>query len=820
MKKFLTKVIALSAVFMVSLVFFSKLFEQNTSESAADMTGPTLPVLYMRTSGVTVNPMYGYTQEMDMTTMREHLTPVSTTRELSLAINAYGNEIKKVSYDVFALDGAGPQESSRIKSLSDEGNLKTADFKLQVPILMNQEYMLRITVNTEDGKTIYYYTRILQRAGLNTAKYLEFAQNFTEQSMDKTTAASLTAYMEPDQNIKNQSFTSINIHSSFDQITWGSLEPKMEQKPVPIIKEMNETTSSIAMVYVISAVDAEGNTEYYSVTEFYRMRYNHSQVVLLDFERSAQQIFYSEIPVLTTRGLRVGVAEKDISYQTNGGGDIVAFVQEGELWSYNRSSNKIARAFGFRNAKNPADGDERLQNNRHDIRIIRVGESGDIDFVVYGYMNCDRHEGQNGVGVYHYSAERNTVEEQIFVPVDRSFEYLDRDLSKIAYVNQDRQLYLLVEGTLFRIGLDMGKCEIVKEGILESCFAVSRTQNLVAWADEMSENASKNITVLNLDTGTMRKITAREGQNIKVIGFINEDFVYGSAAEGQVLVDKTQKASLLLGSVIIEDMEGNVKKEYHQDGVVISEVNLAEGLLEMERMQWVEGTGYVQISSDRIMNLSSDNQSPVEISLKVDERQGTQVILQFEREGKTKNQTSVYSKLIQKEEVKEAALELTQPEENRYIVYAKGRLFGIYQRPNEAVCAADEQTGIVLDGRQRYVWERGNKPDFIQLTQEKIPEAMRSASLDAQALQSELGADYEVLNLTGCSIDSVLYLVGRGYPVIAKLSDGENVVITGYDVNNTWHYLPATQEIKPMASDDSKKAFEDMGNIFIGYIDN
>lgn len=818
MRKFLTKIVVLSAVFTVSLLCFARLFEQEETKSAAAMKKPTLPVLYMQTAGVQMNPMYGYRQELALAALRDHLTPVPTTRELSVAIEPHGNGIKKVTYEVLTPDSGEVSESNRIKSFSDAEGLKTAEFRLEMPILMNREYVLRFTVVTEEGKTVYYYTRLLQRSGLNMSKYLEFAQNFTEQCLDKDEAEGLAVYLEPDKTVTNQSYTKVNIHSSFDQITWGSLAPELVLKPVPIIKEMNETTASVGMEYVISAQDEEEHWEYYSVTEFYRMRYYNSQVMLLDFERSAQQIFYSEIPVLTSRGLRVGVASKDISYQTNTGGDIVTFVQNGELWSYNRSSNKIARVFGFREAKNPVSGDARLQNNSHDIKIVRVGESGDIDFVVYGYMNSDWHEGEVGIGVYRYSAQQNVAQEELFIPVNQPFEYLKRDLSKLTYVNQNRQLYLMLGEALYRVDLNTGKSEAVREKIAEACFAVSKAQNQAAWAEEMSENASKNITVMNFDTGERRSIHAAEGQNIRVIGFINEDFVYGSAAEGQIFTDDNQKTSLLLNSILIQDMQGNLKKEYSQNGVVISSVKLAEGLLELERMRWQEGEGYVPISGDQIMNLSAVGSGRVEVSLSVSERQGTRVTLQFEREGKTKNQTSVYGKLLWREEADAAGPLVSASCKDGYYVYAKGRLAGIYSAENEAVREADAQMGIVLDTAQRYVWERGNKPDFIRLMEENIPEAMKSATLDAQALQEVLGVEYEVLNLSGCTVDSVLYLVGRGYPVIAKLSETENVVITGYDPNNTWYYLPASQEIKPMASDDSRAAFAAAGNIFIGYI--
>ena len=76
---------------------------------------------------------------------------------------------------------------------------------------------------------------------------------------------------------------------------------------------------------MISAQDENGQTEYYTVSEFYRMRESDGEIILLDFERSAQQIFDPELGVLTKSGINLGVTGEDTKYVTNTAGDIVAF---------------------------------------------------------------------------------------------------------------------------------------------------------------------------------------------------------------------------------------------------------------------------------------------------------------------------------------------------------------------------------------------------------------------------------------------------------------------------------------------------------------
>ena len=119
----------------------------------------------------------------------------------------------------------------------------------------------------------------------------------------------------------------------------------------------------------------------------------------------------------------------------------------------------------------------------------------------------------------------------------------------------------------------------------------------------------------------------------------------------------------------------------------------------------------------------------------------------------------------------------------------------------------DEDRALLAKADERYL---------LCLNKRDLPEA-----LDEAALQASLGEGETLMNLTGCSLDSVLYLVAQGHPVVARLNaDGkQNVVIVGYDqFNNTLLYDPATQQTTPMGQQDSTNAFAAQGNIFMSYM--
>ena len=83
------------------------------------------------------------------------------------------------------------------------------------------------------------------------------------------------------------------------------------------------------------------------MTEFYRMRYTETRVMLLDFKRSATQVFTEDTVHISDKGLLLGVRDKNVEYVLNEDAGIVAFVQEGDLWSYSPGDGRIARDLQF-----------------------------------------------------------------------------------------------------------------------------------------------------------------------------------------------------------------------------------------------------------------------------------------------------------------------------------------------------------------------------------------------------------------------------------------------------------------------------------------
>ncbi len=815
MKKIALRILILLLVFIGGVVGTSFFMNGEISNDSTELENASFPEVMIEIGGIYVNRMFGYADKMQTDFARDSLTPMDASKKITLVINPYSCDLYNLSYEIRTSDGSKVIENSSTRKLSGQDSYFKTTLELKAEEMrMNQEYSLQITLDTSAGE-IYYYTRVIQRSKLNTEQYVRFVQNFYEKCMNKDSTPELSAYIESDDSVADNSFTSINIHSSLDMVTWGDLSPTVSKRAIPVIKDINETTGSIAMDYELTAQNENGQTEVYNVTEFYRMRYTENGVWLLDFNRNAQQVFDGNLPVADTNGLDIGVSSKDLQYMSSPSGEIVAFVQQGDLWAYNSGANKFTRIFSFRQAEN---GDARDANSAHDMKIVRLGDSGDMDFVVYGYFNRGAHEGVVGVGVYRYSSDQNLVEERIFIPSTESYEFLRMDLDNLSYINEQNQLFLYMGGNLYRIDIDGHSCQILQEGIKMGNFVASSSGASGAWMDGPDPNHCTTIGIINFETCKIRKIRSEEGVYIKALGFLNEDFVYGFARSENVMTDATGRKVFAMSSFRIEDFEGNIVKEYSQPDQYIIDVKMTDSLMEIQLARLQNNT-FTAASLDNIMNNRKAEKQQVTLGSSYTPRRKFITYLNFGQPIKNNMPVVVIAK--QRDGGRQAALHIDAeaPMEDVYYVYAGGKLDSVYTDPAQAVAQADAKVGVVLNRAQQYVWERGNKKTKIQLNLSDIPATVLKGTLDYEALAKELDASCLPMNLAGCTLDQALYSVSAQRPVIAARGDGGSYVIVGYDQYNTIVYNPDNQETKYMAMDDSTELFQNAGNVFYSYME-
>ena len=814
MKNFFKRFLVLLVVFILGVAGTAFLMNNETTDDRSDMNDAVLPEVMVQFGDVLTNRMYGYRQPMEADFVRDSVTPLDTTKKLTLVVNPYDTKVRNLSYEIRTSDGSKVMENRTIKSLDtgSDGYLRTK-IEISSGLLMNQEYSLQITLSTNHGDA-YYYTRVVSRSATYTEQYAKFAGDFVQMSLDKTQADNLAAYLETSDSASSRNFAGLNINSPLADVSWGNLNPQLSKAGIPVIKDINETTASISIEYEISAQNENGNTEYYLVTDFYRMRYDETRIRLLDFKRSASEVFDPSLSVISNSGLLLGVRSKDVDYLTNEDGSVTAFTQNGDLWSYVPDTGKFVEIFTFRKDTESDFRDARVE---HDIKLLSVENNGDVDFMVYGYMNRGAHEGYSGVGIYHYNNDQGAIEEQVFIPCTESFEFLQEDLGTLSYVNQSGQLFIMIAGNLYQINIDENTYEVLADHIDSDDFGVSATNAHAAWKSESGDYAGQ-IEFIDFDTMERRRIAPEASQKLDLLGFMNEDLVYGVVLDGDTLPNATGYMIDGITTFRIEGFDGTVKKEYHQDGLYVAGVTVGTTLMEFTLVQ-KSGDIYKGVKKDNIMNNSTAATDKTSVEQTSSSRQGVIVRLTFEDSPSSEEPLILYAKVRNAgEKVVDIQVDKSSVEEV-YYVYAGGGLDSVWTDPAKAVQRADKQTGVVLNRAQQYVWERGNMKTQITLNTTDIPEIIRTASLDVQNLQNGLGDSAKVIDLTGCSLENVLYEVSAQRAVIARTGSDSSVVIVGYDQYNTYLLDPSTGEVKPYGMNDSTALFKNAGNMFITYLE-
>ena len=376
MKKKLTHVGTLAVIFILAVFYFEYMTSKGNDNMMADIGNATLPRVYFSVEGYRLNPMNGYTREMDISSMRDSITPV-TNNQLSMNMEAEDRKVSSVDYTVYSLDGETVLYENKLSSASEQ---MTLTFKEGI---LAQERVLAVTLHSNTGD-IYYYTRLVTPGDFNLTPCLDYVYNFHENALAKRENTGVGAALEPNDEGDNSTFSHVTIHSNYNQVTWGDLEPQVMGRENWKILETNIAYTSILLEYDVSCTGEENETDLYTVKEFFRVRMAEGTMYLLNYDRRMEQIFDGSRQVLDEKGLLLGVVSGDIPYEVNSEGNIAAFVQANELWNYNRDKQELSLIFSFRDAENT---DSRSKVSDHSIRILDIDDQGNMVFAVFGYMN-------------------------------------------------------------------------------------------------------------------------------------------------------------------------------------------------------------------------------------------------------------------------------------------------------------------------------------------------------------------------------------------------------------------------------------------------
>lgn len=607
MSKKVIKPIVLIVVFIAALITFCITTNKGNKDMTTKQADATLPVMSFNLDKIKINTLHGYTTEMDPTKMRDCVIPISDDRKLSLSISTYGMAVDRISYKIRSMDGKRLVADDEISSFSNKDNTIQADISMPNVMDENTEYLLVFTI-TSGQDNVYYYSRIMQTDGKAAAKVVEFAKKFHDETFIKDDKSFFTTYMETTTGDRN-TLAHVDLTSTVSQITWGSMAAAQYTNPVIALKEINDSYDVVTIDYVMSCVDGKGETEYYNVREYFRLRQTESRMYVLNYERTANQIFNSENSFISDSGsVILGIRSSEAEYRANEAGSVICFVQEGDLYSYDINNGMIIKVFSFRDAEGI---DERENWNHHDIKIVSVDEAGSIDFVVYGYMNRGIHEGEVGAGVYHYDGLAHTIDEEAFIPSKTSYEVLKAEMGKMLYLNEKNEFYLMMDDSLYRINLGSMSVKKVVEGLSTGSYCASESNRYFAWVDSANQYSSNTIKVMDLKSGKTFEVKKGDDQYLRPLGFIGEDFIYGQANAADVVSDAAGNTTFPMnGLIILDTSDQSELKTYTPSGGYVEKISVDGYTVTIDLIAQNNGV-YAEIGQDTIMNREADSKQKI-----------------------------------------------------------------------------------------------------------------------------------------------------------------------------------------------------------------
>lgn len=840
MKRVITRLVVFVIIFSGSLFYFNYSSTAGKTEMSAEMNQATLPVLYIQVEGQQLNEMHGYTGDMDESMLKDTLTPVEDSNSLSVFVKEYGNNVTNVQYELQNSSGNEVLEKGSIQKFKNTKGGVIANISWKEPLTQGEDYTLKLTLKPDGGVSAQYYTRLRCGTEQYLSEYLKFINYFHEATFKLEKAdEELKQYMEIRQEEANNSLNAVNIHSSMEALTFAKLNPEREGNLQIRVKEMEDGIASFETYYILSAENNKKQTEYYYVTEYYRIKYGTERMYLLDFERKQEAFFNPKAIDSGKNAFKIGIASSaDMQVVTNSDLKKMAMVRQRQLWYYDYKTVTMTKVFSFRQD----DAVEaRNDYNQHDIKIIRMSEEGEIIFAVYGYMNRGRHEGTCGIALYRFTPEDSVIEELLYVPSKSTYSALKDEVEQVLYYNEQGEFFFLMDGRIHQINCETKEDTVIAKEVTAVSAVTSGDGSILALQKQPKPAKNTKIVLWNLETGKKKAINAEKGTRLKNIGFVGQKLLYGIANYSDIQDKDSEDAFFPMYVIKMCDQKMKQTITYKKNNLYVTKAEIDGQALELTRVKKTS-SGYEEVTSD--------------IMIRKEETQGSGLLFSFGYSSERYNQlylvypnhiyiTQAPSVLNTREMIVDdyRTINITSGSAGvqKYYVYVNGQIQSSYAKAGDAIKVAAEKVGDVIGSRQQYIWQSGETPSYggfapeMETISSRNVKDSRNACM-AMILQYEgIEADYTDLvvenqsidsmlsrylgkrsvNLSGCTLGQVLYYVGKGSPVIAKIEEDHYILITSY---NSTHIRYTDPVIGQSIKEERKKIEQQLSSkVFYSY---
>ena len=443
-----------------------------------------------------------------------------------------------------------------------------------------------------------------------------------------------------------------------------------------------------------------------------------------------------------------------------------------------------------------------------------------------------------------YDPGTNCNEELAFLISSVPYNNMKEDLEKLSYLNSDRVFYCMLDGDLHQVNLDKKEDVILESGMVNESLTASKDQSIIALEKDQDICNNTEIKMIDLESGQTQTFTCPDNQRIRSVGFLAEDFIYGTALATEVSRATSGVVTFPVKQLHIMDIDGNEVKTYNKPGRYILETTVNGSVLEM-KFGKKNGSRFIQTNDiDYIRYKEEESTDAITLTSKYSETYGSQLYFKFPDYIYIQVEPDlVLTKILTSEDDRSIVLERSGEAAEQYYVYAGGQRQDVFTNLPEAVNAASEKRGNVIDSKERTLWQCAFDEYAIVAGMDKVTKVSGDReslagclSMIASVNGKNLSADeistgsktvselmeqcsgHQTLNLTGCALDDVLYYISQGSPVLAKYSSRRYVVVMSYNSTKIRYLDPVTGQSTVAGRQELTETLKKAGNVFYSYL--
>ncbi len=848
------RILILSGIFLLALiVFYSRvrIHSYNTELQTVKASQATLPTISFRVNGVEINQTLGYTFAPQAQLLRESITPIGSDLTFEVLISEHESVIKRLVCEVTEVATGTPVEKKEVKALK-----KMKDGRLSAGVILtanyadDTEYTAKITLTTNDGRDIFFYTRIIETNISTLAKNMDFVAYFHSTLLNPNKRNELEKYLETSDSATGADYAHVTITDSIETVGYGDMNPREIASCVPTITEYNSIYVCTSLDYRLQVFSNDAEEQYHC-NEKMRFRCQSKNNILFNYDRTMQVEFDGTLVSINKNQIKMGLmTDTDLKYLLSDNKKYLMYVCDGDLWEYDMKRNVMVKIFSF-DSKN---GDFlRYQNYRHDYHLISIEDNGDADFVFYGYITRGQYEGRVGILYYRYFAEEGRIAEMMFVPVDVSYDILKEEFGKICYMNEYDEFYFTLYDSLYLYRTLVHDFSVVAEHLPKN-YVLFEEEGILVYQKEYSDANNTAVYYYDLENRKAGIVETDNGDRELLLGTIDGELIYGLAHKDDVTFRDNGTDHVPMYEIIIEKLDGTVVKRYQSGDVYFSSAEVIDNAINILRcrkigeveVEHANGTKTVRPlyeNTDNYNILKSTKQTTETITLsgRTTNLMHREYYMNLPEGFKLQNipetETTVFTVLTGNTSVRVGSWIDT-----RYYVESYGRIIMVSGNLGSCIAKADETNGAVMDGKGTVLWKRGIKAEVATVKNLKryyVADDMSDKQAILQMFLSYKGAAVDArdcnmnekalltwltenilgtgVDLAGATLSEVLYFVSEGRPVCVKYNN-EWALITGYAASRIDLAIPARGRNLNISVSEAKATIEKTG-VYYSYID-